>query len=497
MVKGILGLEISSERIRYIYLKKKPRGFILSCCGVFSLEQDIAATKSPNMLAAAIEKILLKENISASKLYFSISGKNAFIHLIDLPKMSDSELREVIATEIEKIPSFSEEEFDYIYSAFKLNEQRMRVLFTAIAEKNLRSYIQAASQKRIYLESLEVSPLNLLGLLHSQLRANRSEALLVLDDHFSQLAIFSREGCGLFYTMSTGKEDLYPSGKQELDSSIFSAWTEEIGRAFRSYIREARRKGIEKLWFIWDNQGTQGLAKLINRQLGLQVTQPSPESFGIKLAVKQAEFNPIFFLSLAGPLTSLNRLKSMFFFEHFLQDMKAGGVIRKTGLAVILFIFLVGSVLGKVTINYISARKKISVENRRFAVRVADLQQRTAGLRSERSSYLDLKDKLLKQATFIRRLKRISPSEIFARIVSAAPNDVSFSSFELSESGTIKLKGSILKIDSLAEFIRRINAAGYFGDVKFNFLREHEREGIRIVEFDICTQLKPKINAQE
>ena len=176
-----------------------------------------------------------------------------------------------------------------------------------------------------------------------------------------------------------------------------------------------------------------------------------------------------------------------------MQVLKAREAIRKTSLVVALFIFLVGSLLGRITINSIVSRNKILAEDKQLTDRIAALEKQTVGLKRERTSYLDVRNRLLKQATFVRRLNRVSSSEIFGHIVSALPEDISLLSFELAESGKVGLKGSTLKIDTLAEFIRKINAIAYFEDVKFDFLREKEIKGRRIVEFDIYTKLRADV----
>ena len=103
-------------------------------------------------------------------------------------------------------------------------------------------------------------------------------------------------------------------------------------------ITKLKREEIEKLWFIWDKKDIQGLDKLLTEELDLSVSEPTLESFNIRLADRESEFNPIYFLPLIAPLVSSKRFKSLFCFEHLLHGLAVRRAIRKVGLIVALFI---------------------------------------------------------------------------------------------------------------------------------------------------------------
>jgi len=486
MSKGILGLEISSNRLRYSYLKREAGRILLSRWGEFFFEED--PVKEPTVFTNALQEIIQKEKFSPSKLFLTISGKNVFTHTIELPPMSSEELRGVLTTEIEKIPTFSDKDFDFIYSTYSLSEERMRVLFGAVTKETLESYIQAVTQTKIYLESLELSPLNLLG-WGLQVEGDEHEVLLILNESYSQIIISSQNKCELFYTIPIGRLDIFPSEKK-ISNLVFLNWTDEIKRIFRSYLRQVQKEDIENLTFIWDNRDGQELDKLLKKELDLQISQPNLEKFSMELVDKEREFNPIFFLSLASPLRFLKKLKSKFFFGDFLEELKVKETIKKTIKVVLIVILFAGSLLGIIAMNFRFARSKIIKEDKKIVEKIADLEKRTAEFRRKKDDFLEVKDRLISQATLVRRLNRVVTTEILGRIGSVLPSDTVLTAFEFSESGQINLKGLTFKIDSLSEFIRQIKETGYFEEVKFNFLREREIEEERFVEFDISTRLK-------
>lgn len=476
--KRILGLEITSQEIRYVYLERIRRRILVSKTGKFS---------PPNL--SSLKELLTQENLSPSKICISLSGEDLLIHQINLPKMPESELDEVIRSEIERIPKFSHKEFDYIYSLVKLDDLKCRALFCAIAKESLDSYIQGLQNIGIPLERLEISPLNLLEILYGRIDKDKAEGLVVLDRNSSSIMIFGQNECKLFSQPATGKEDLYSSTGQ-INQVVFSNWIDEIRRILKSYQREFPKQPVQRLWCIWDNERPEGLAEMMSKGLDIEVSVPKPEDFGIELADKDTVFNPIYFLSLAGPLISAKGIKQRFDFRHFLASIKLKEMTRKVVLFVLLYLLILGSLLGIISFSYFSAREKILTEEKEMAERMANLEAQTMELKKERNDYLDTKDRLLSQAGFVKMLNRISWSEIFAKVSSVLPENVSLSSFDVSESGQVKIQGDTFNIDSIAELIRKINAVAFLEEAQFDFLREREVENKKLVEFGIVTRLK-------
>ncbi len=495
MSKGILGLEIFASGVRYTYLQRKQRGFILSKSGKFSPPIP-TAVKEPDSLARIIQGILKQENIFPAKICLSLSGEDLLIHQINLPKMTKNELDEVIRGEIERIPKFSNKEFDYIYSVSKLNEQKLRILFGAVTKDNLDAYIQGLQRTGTRLEGLEISPLNLLEILYAHLSKDKAEVLLVLDSHSSSMMIFWQNECKIFFQMAAGKSDLYLPN-YELNKSAFLSWVEEIKRVLKSYQREFGMRPVERFWFIWDNERSQDLSGLLGKELEMEVTPPKLENFALKLSDKEPAFNPIFLLSLAGPLVYIKGLRQKFNSKHFLRHIRLKEVTRKVSIFVLSYMLLLGSLLGMLTVNYNLARKKMLASEEELTQRIATLETQTMELRKERDNYLDTRDRLLLQAAFVRDLNRVSWSEIFARISSVLPENVSLSSFKVSESQEVKIEGATFAIDSIAEMIRKINASSFLEEVQFDFLREREIEDKRIVEFSIVTKLKAGLHEKK
>lgn len=489
MAQILLGLELSSKEIRYTFLERKQKRGVLLKAGKVPFSEG-TSLKNPANLKGIIQEFLKQENISPHKIFLTLSGsrEDLLIHQINLPKMSQAELGEVISGEIERIPKFANKEFDYTYAASRIDEQKQRVLFCAMAKESLDAFVGGLKQTGKALESLEISPLNLLEIFYNQVDKDKAEALLVLDDRASYVAIFWQNECKLFFQMASGRSDLY-QGK-ELNRGTFSIWMDDVKRVFKSYQREFGARFVDKLWFIWDKENAPGLDSLIAKEVEMELIVPALENFSINLQNKELDFNPLYFLSLASPLIYIKGIKEKFDFKHFLRKTALQSVVKKAITFGLIYIALISTILGIFTARFLISTKKISISEKEAAKQVMTLEIQTVELRQERDDYLDIKSRLLKQAAYVRMLNRISWSEIFGKICSALPDNISLSSFQVPEGGQVRIEGSTFAIDSIAELIRKINSLAFLENAQFDFLREREVENKRIVEFGIITKLK-------
>lgn len=493
MAKEILGLEVSSTELRYASVKRKQSNIIVSKCGKISLPEP-TAIKTPENLKSFIQEILSKENISPDRICLSIHSSELLVHQINLPKMPDKELNEVIKTEIERIPRFANKEFDYIYSASKIGEQRLRVLFCALAKDTLDNYIPGIQSTGIVLDSLEISPLNLLEVLYSRIEKAKSEALVVLDSHSSSMTVFSKNECRFFFQLTSGKEDLYSAS--QINKTTFLGWLEEIKRISRSYEREFGGQAVDKIWLIWDSENCEELGELMGKELGLEVAQLKLEEFNIELEDREASFNPIFLLPIAGPLVDLRGLRQRINFDHFLRQLKLKEAIKNTGILTGIFMLLAGIFTGLLTLGINSANRSILNKESDIDEHIAVLEQETSILRGDRNEYMDIRDRLLRQATFVSMLNRTSWSEVFAKVSALIPTDVSLASLTISESMQIEIKGATFSIDSVANLIRKIEESSFLENPQFDSLSEMQVEDKRIVNFALNTGIKIKPNEE-
>ena len=487
MSKGYLGLELGEKKVRYAYLEKKGGEIFLKRTGELPVEEDFS---SPLLLTNVIEEILSKENISPSQVFLTLLREDIITHQSTFPKMSSAELEEVILGEIEKVPTFSEREFDYIYHSYEVEPNRINVIFAAVGKDILNFIIEGVKNNKLPLGSIEVSTLNLPPLLYSLVKGNQDQALLILDEKVSYVMIFREKKCRFFYVMNTGKIDLYPYNKKdEVNNLALVNWADELKRTFKSYLIEQKRETIENVWFVYDHRKAANLDKVLSKELSLEVIKLNIELFPNLHYEGEEEFNPIYLLCCAPVISYLKKLKREFPFHHFLRKEKVKIATKRVIVGTLIYVMVVGAILGKVAIDYSLKRKELLNTLRGINTQINLLERKTARLRRERDEFLATKKRLLNQATFVRKLNRTSWSRIFAEVASNLPDTLSLTSFSVSEAGEVRIEGEAFKIETLAELIRKMDNSPILTNVKFDFLREQKVEDKRIFSFGILSYL--------
>lgn len=483
---SFLSIGIGNEEVYYALLKKKDL-----LIGKESLSQLTSSA-----FAQLIEKIIEEHNITPSKIFFSIFRDDVLVHQLTLPKMSRAEAEEVILGEVEKIPSFSDKEFDYVYSLFDMDNKRSRVIFSAVFQDIIKAIIETAKSINIPLENIEIVPLNILALLYNLTRNDSDEALVVLDEKVSHVMVFFNQKCRLFYTAGVGIGDFFFKGR--MDNLTFSNWIEELRRIFKSYCMEYKKEDVNRVWLIWDEDKAPLLDQLLSKELGKEVKRIDISAL-IDVSLKE-EFNPIYTGVVSPIISYLKNYRSEFHFERFLREIKIKRVIKKGALFLVIYSLVVGGILGSLIFTFFTKTKEEKKNLKRMETKIKRLKKKTEELRRKRDEYKKIKERLLRQAFYVRQLNRIPWSRVFGEVAENLPEGVALSSFSVSESGKVEFKGEALKIDVVAQLMRRLEHLTVIEKPRFDFLREAKVKDKKIFNFGILANLKrekEKINEKK
>ncbi len=488
MSRGLLGIEIGAQKVRYVYAEKRLRELCFLKAGEIKLKDT---SSFPSTSAVLIKEILSKEKIAPSKIFLTIFREDILFHQLTLPKMSPREIEEVIVGEIEKLPAFLDKKFEFIWSSYAINERRTKVIFGAVL-KNFLDYItQGAREEKINLESLELSPLNLLEIVYSlNGEEEKEQALVVLDERISYILIISKKRCEFLYLSTTGKQDFYSSQEKKINKYAFLNWIEELRRVFKSYCVEYRKEDIKEILFVWDNEDFSNLDKILARELDKKVRVLNLTLVpGVRVDFERGK-NPIYILSAAPIISCFRNLKSEFLFDKFLFESRLKKLIRKTILLSIAYLLIVSGVSFKMIFDLRLEEQEAKEVFREINSEIRYLERRTAALRRERHEYMKIKEKLLQQASYVKRLNRISWSKVFTEVAAQLPQDMSLDLFSISENGEVKFRGEAFKIESVANLMRKIEKSSVLENPKFDFLRERKKENKKIFNFGILAELK-------
>ncbi|MBL8013147.1 MAG: hypothetical protein JNN05_04805, partial [Candidatus Omnitrophica bacterium] len=272
MAKGYLNIEVTPQRIRYILMQSSGRGYeVLKSGSVGHTLNTLVAGD----LTRVIKEILVKENIAPKRLFVSVCRPGTLIRQITMPRMKKQEMDEAISSEIEKLPFFANNLYDYIYTANKTAKEKLNVILAAIDQNTLNYVIEDVRKLRIPFEHLEITPLNIKDVVPYKKTDNPNQMVLIVHDQMSYLMMLNIREYRFVYQSSTGMQHLCPSGNGNIVEAVFNNFAGELQRVIKSYMAEQKLENSPKLWLIWDSQSGSKLQEMITEKLGMDCTSLS------------------------------------------------------------------------------------------------------------------------------------------------------------------------------------------------------------------------------
>jgi Tfp pilus assembly protein PilN len=121
---------------------------------------------------------------------------------------------------------------------------------------------------------------------------------------------------------------------------------------------------------------------------------------------------------------------------------------------------------------------------------MTQLRASSADLYAKRDQYMNIREGLLNQATFIKKLNRVSWSQVFSVVSDELPQNIGLTSFEFRDGGSATFSGEALTVETIAELMRSIDSSAILTNPQFDFLREKMEGEQKIFTFGIFAQLK-------
>ncbi len=492
MAKGYLGIELTSAKLRYVFLTRKGKDLQLEKAGTFIFKVDPTIDSA---LTHMLTNILKRENIAPEKIFVSLSRADVLARELILPPMKADELEEVIVSEIEKIPTFSENSFDYIYHKFEISKEKSNVVFSAINRKLLSYILNEVQNVKIPFLNFEISPLNLPQIVNSVIPFKPNQAFLLINDMVSHLVLYTDKKYKLFYKTTSGTNHLVTNNV--VNEKTVSAFAGEIQRVLKAYLNEHKDEKVEDLLMLWDTSTSAVLGDELQKHVDLKIQQCRLRDFFIindGEAKEEKETdpldNPAYLFGGGGIYAEKNKVKVHFPLDHFFRDFHLKKCIIQAGVLSLIFIIISGFFIGKLSYGFY--RKKVkakkAIENVQWEKE--DLQNATRELYRKRDEYLTVRQGLLDQATYLKVINRIYWTDVLGVVAENMPKQSSLVYFFLKEDGKVVFKGESMNIESVSEMIRKIDSSELLTDGRFDYLTEKIVDGKKIFTFGILAQLK-------
>lgn len=484
MAQKLLGIEISDTAVRYVYLEQVQGSWHVLHADQMTAKINLS---NPGQTLSHLNAICEKEHIRPQRVFMTLNRSDVFIHQVIVPKIKELEAEEVLEREIENLPAFHHEQFDYIYKASPHPGNKYKTIFAALPHKIVEYIRQDLITSKVLFGDLEIAPLNIFGVL-SLIRPLCSwEAVLCVSSHHSTLCIQEKQNLRLCYRSSTGSHVLSQHHTAVGPRHAYSLWTGELNRVIKSFLLENPKVKLNTIWVVWDKDVLKNLEEALLQDLGLRVEVPD---FSKIRGIQSKALNPIFGLSLTPVIHHVRRIREQFPLNHFLNRPEVLRSILKTATVTVAFMGLCLGLFLKISLDLNHKIARLDQENNALTQEISALTVKSEALLSRQKEFLTVRQKLLDQATSVNQLNRVSWSQIFAIFSRELPGDLALSSFRFGNSGKAEIKGDALSMDAIAAFIRRIDDSKILEQGKFDFLTEKKLEDLKYFSFGILAELR-------
>lgn len=296
------GLEVGSFSVKLTEVHQKPEGYELNNFAMATIKGDRAR---PNVIEA-IREVLNKFPTPLKKVNTSIFGQSVVVRYIQMPKMSNEELKSAIRFEAEKYIPFKINEVNLDAQVLGETEKgSMRVLLVAAKKEVVDKRIVLLQDAGLEVNLIDVDALCLsnIFLLKPELEmANKTCALLNIGAKATTVNICRRNQSCFTREVNIGGDELTkaiankmnlawevgedlkcrmpPDKIESLNQSMQSVLDNLINeiRISFDYFESQFSEGISKIYICGGSSALKGLDKTITQSLGITTLPWSPVS---------------------------------------------------------------------------------------------------------------------------------------------------------------------------------------------------------------------------
>ncbi len=488
MAKTFLALQLSEQKIRYLFFEKKGKELALNRTGVSLFKVD---TTLPGALAQFIKEIISQSNTKPSRIFLTINRQDTVIHQLNLPQTGQNDFEVILQGEIEKIPSLAEQNFEYVYQKYQFDRNKTKVIFAAVANDLIKYLLAEIQQTGIPCREIEVSPLNFVGLLSKDEFKDGVQSLIVLEDRFTYFVLFQDRKIRYFYTTNIGIENIFPAElKGRIDMPSYIGWTEEIKRVLKSNLLENKREVVSKIWLLCDQERAGSFDEHLRKDMKWNIEAINIEKLpNIKLGDLEA-CNSIYLLGCVPAVCFLNKINPQYSLAHFFKSSQFKRYVSQILSGAVVFAAIVSLVFGGIIYKYSQSKQNAIKKSIITEEKIRELESQSQELFKVRDEYIAIRSQLLAQATYVKLLNRLSWSEVLSVVSTELPEELSLKTFKVNESGIAVFTGEAFRMEAIAEMLRKVDTSSILEQGKFSYLTEQEVNKQKIFSFGIQANIK-------
>jgi type IV pilus assembly protein PilM len=236
------GLNLSDRSMKIAKLRERKRNFDLASFGTFSIEPGLIKNgeiKNEDRLAEIIKKSLKKikgKKLNTKYVVASLPEQKAFLQVVQMPKMTEEELRSAIIFEAENYIPIPIEQAYLDFQVISLENLTEEILIIAFPKKLVDSYLSLFKKAGLQPLVFETESMAISRALVKNRENQASLALIDLGETKANFIIFSKNSIRFSSSIPIA-----------LEKKSLADLKEQISKYIDYYQSHNRGKKIEKV----------------------------------------------------------------------------------------------------------------------------------------------------------------------------------------------------------------------------------------------------------
>ena len=185
---SVVGIDIGSQNIKVAEIASRGREYVINALGIAPTPEGLVdqnGVYDTDTIGAVVKDLCQKSGVSVSNAVVSIAGQAAIlVRTLEVPKMSESELKQHMEWEISRNQPFAELTAQSDYAAFEPtdpNAQNMDVIMAIAAQSAVDTIMGIGKKGGKQVVAIDVEPLAVARTLATEFSELGNETICVID----------------------------------------------------------------------------------------------------------------------------------------------------------------------------------------------------------------------------------------------------------------------------------------------------------------------------
>jgi len=469
-------IEITDSHVKIIQSQIIKGQRAVSFCGVKAIK-----SYTDSDIIKAINELIASKNMNFGKVIFVIPRRFSILKRMDLPSENTAEIKKMIGLQLVSQLPYALDDVNFEFHILEKEKKGYSSALVFIIHKDVHErYSKLLNKVGITSENLVLSSFGIWAWVYYQetkkvIDMSQSIAIVDIDAVSSEICFFQKGHMLFSRNMNCGVGDL--------NEESVGGLIKQIGLSLRAYKNEKKGPDIEKLYILSPIEDATFLRSRFEEGVDMKVSFLSP--LQNVLCKKNIDLSPLkgssgVSLTVSSGLHFGEEGKRINLIPKEIVDIKATKIIKSLWIRFIVLssfmLLLVGGSFG------VQVFKKNTYLNK--------IKKEVARVRAEAK-------KVDKNLRFVDAIKdefsgRTFVADMLREIIRLTPEEISFRSLTLNESGNLAIQGYAQENTSINIFQAGLVKSPFFNNVNLQFATKRKTYNMEVTDFKINMQVSKK-----